>query len=158
MAPRLGPNLLYQGHVEEVNVVEHYVIPHVRGIVVLHIFLLEHSTTVCPNERRPEPWAWDKGLFLSGAVWTCAVKKPLQRLPCSPFPVNNHVTFHPKLTPKPYALVGSLSGFDRCKQFGNKSTLPSDRLGGSITILVTPIKSPQISTSWGIVHPICILA
>lgn len=57
MAPRLGPNLLYQGHVEEVNVVEHYVIPHVRGIVVLHIFLLEHSTTVCPNERRPEPWA-----------------------------------------------------------------------------------------------------
>lgn len=55
---------------------------------------------------------------------------------------------NPKWTPRPYALwtCGDLR-FDRCKQYGSSFTLPSDRLGGSFTILFKPIKSTLISKS-----------
>lgn len=39
---------------------------------------------------------------------------------------------------------GDLIGFDRCKQYGNSSTLPSDRLGGRFTIVLLLIKFSKI--------------
>lgn len=54
-----------------------------------------------------------------------------------------------KWTARLYGLCtcGNLRGFDRCNQFGNSSTLPSNMQGGRVPILLIPINLSQISTS-----------